>query len=102
MPIMDTHFPPNILLIGRLKRSAIRYIDGTITSVIKNAEIRPKMIVHASGFQNEALSPPNHICGSRFSNIDMKLILKPIPRGINPNIAARAVSNTGMIRVFLL
>ncbi len=99
IPTIDIHFPPNILLIGLLKRSAIRYILGTTISVIKNADINPNIIVQANGFQNDALSPPIHICGSRCSNIDTKLILKPTPNGINPNIAARAVSITGMIRV---
>ena len=59
IPIIDTHLPPYILRMGLLSLSAIRYIPGTITSVIKNAEINPKMIVHASGFQNLAAVTTN-------------------------------------------
>ena len=58
MPSMEIHLPPNCLRIGRLSLSAIRYMLGTIMSVIKNANASPKIIVHESGFQKRALSPP--------------------------------------------
>src|SRR5690348_1417060 len=52
MPIIEIHLPPNMRRIGRFSLSAIRYMLGTITSVIKNANAKPKMIVHDNGFQN--------------------------------------------------
>ena len=35
------HLPPNMRRIGLRKRSAIRYMAGTIISVMKNAKIKP-------------------------------------------------------------
>ena len=61
MPSMDIHFPPNMLRIGLLNLSAMIYILGTITSVMKNANANPNMIVHDNGFQNVALSPPKNM-----------------------------------------
>src|SRR6185369_7607699 len=55
IPIMEIHLPPKYLRIGRLSRSAIRYILGRINSVMKKAKASPKMIVQESGFQNTAL-----------------------------------------------
>ena len=100
MPSILIHFPPNIFRIGLLNLSAIRYIAGTITSVIKNANVNPKMIVQLNGFQKTALSPPKKICGFKLENASTKSILKPVANGINASIAASAVSNTGIIRVF--
>ncbi len=57
------------------------------------------MMVHDSGFQNTALSPPKNICGLSSANSVTKLILNPIASGIRARIAASAVSNTGMILV---
>ena len=65
MPSMEIHLPPNCLRIGRFSLSAIRYMLGTIMSVIKNAKASPKIIVHESGFQKRALSPPKNMCGLR-------------------------------------
>ena len=61
IPNMLIHLPPYILRIGRRKRSAIKYMLGTMNRVMKNAKERPKMIVHDSGFQNVTLSPPKKI-----------------------------------------
>ena len=61
MPRKEIHLPPNILRIGLFKRSAIRYIPGTISKVIKKAKARPKIMVQESGFQNTTLSPPKKI-----------------------------------------
>ena len=87
----DIHLPPNCLLIGLLKRSAIKYIPGTMNSVIKNANAKPKMIVQLNGFQNATLSPPKKICGFSSENNVTKLILKPTAIGIKARIAATAV-----------
>src|SRR5947209_1623817 len=95
MPRKDIHLPPYILRIGRLRRSEMRYIPGTINKVMKKAKAKPKMIVHDNGFQNTTLSPPKKMCGFRSENSVMKLMLKPKAMGINPRIAARAVNNTG-------
>ena len=96
----EIHFPPYMLRIGLFRRSEIKYIDGTISSVIKNAKINPKMLVHESGFQNTELSPSKKICGLSSENKVMKLILKPTAIGKKPRIAANAVNSTGMILVF--
>ena len=61
IPRKDIHFPPYILRIGLLNLSAIRYMLGTINKVIKNAKVKPNMIVQESGFQNALLSPPKKI-----------------------------------------
>ena len=63
MPKKLIHFPPNMVLMGRFNLSAIRYMAGTKTRVIKNANAKPKMIVQLNGFQNALLSPPKKICG---------------------------------------
>jgi len=60
-PKKDTHLPPNLFLIGLFNLSAIKYIAGTISKVIKNANAKPKIIVHERGFQNTTLSPPKKI-----------------------------------------
>ena len=62
IPMIEIHLPPNCLCIGRFNLSAIRYILGTITNVIKKAKVNPNIIVQARGFQKEALSPPKKIC----------------------------------------
>ncbi len=77
----------------------MRYIAGTTTSVKNVAKARPKMIVHANGFQNAALSPPKYISGLRLVNKVAKLIFIPNARGINPSIVDIAVNNTGVRRV---
>jgi hypothetical protein len=41
-----------------LRAMMIAYMAGTTTSVKTVVNVRPKMIVQASGFQKEALSPP--------------------------------------------
>jgi hypothetical protein len=58
IPRNETHLPPQWRRIGRLSRSAIRYMLGTMNRVMKKAKARPKMMVQDSGFQNTALSPP--------------------------------------------
>lgn len=58
IPINETHLPPNVLRIGRLSLSAIKYILGTITRVRKKATVSPKIIVQDKGPQNATLSPP--------------------------------------------
>ena len=58
IPRKEIHLPPQWRRMGRLRRSAIRYMLGTMKRVIKKAKARPKMMVHDSGFQNTALSPP--------------------------------------------
>ena len=93
IPSMEIHLPPYCLRIGRLSLSAIRYMLGTIMSVIKNANASPKIIVHESGFQKRALSPPKNMWGLRSANMVTKLILKPIASGINASIAASAVTS---------
>ena len=80
IPSIEIHFPPYCLRIGRFSLSAIRYILGTMMSVIKNANAKPKMIVHASGFQKTALSPPKKMCGFNSENMVTKLMLKPIAK----------------------
>src|SRR5688572_32597461 len=65
IPSIEIHFPPYWFLIGRRRRSAIRYIPGTRINVIKKANARPKIIVHDNGFQKTAESPPKNICGFR-------------------------------------
>ena len=75
IPRIEIHFPPNILLIGRLNLSAIKYIPGTISRVIKKAKAKPKIMVHDNGFQNTTLSPPKKICGLNSENNVMKLML---------------------------
>ncbi len=58
MPRILIQVPPYCLRIGLLKRSAMRYIEGTITRVIKKAKVKPNIIVQAKGFQKLALAPP--------------------------------------------
>ena len=87
MPRKLIHFPPNCLRIGRRNLSAIKYMAGTIMSVIKNAKANPKMIVQLNGFQNATLSPPKKICGFNSENRVTKLILKPTAMGINARMA---------------
>ena len=99
MPKKLIQVPPNILRIGLRKRSAIKYILGTIISVMKNAKASPNIMVQLSGFQNATLSPPQKMCGFSSENNVIKLMLKPMAIGINPKIAATAVSNTGIILV---
>ena len=50
IPSMEIHLPPNILRMGLLNLSAIRYMPGTMNSVIKNANAKPKMIVQDKWF----------------------------------------------------
>jgi hypothetical protein len=52
------NLPPNMRSIGLRKRSAIKYIEGTIIKVMKKARAKPKIMVHDKGFQNTTLSPP--------------------------------------------
>ena len=73
---------------------------GTTNNVMKNANINPQMMVSANGFQNTALSPPKKMCGLSSVNRVMKLMLKPMAKGIKARMAAKAVSNTGTILVF--
>ena len=82
MPSILIQVPPNKRRIGRFNRSAIRYILGTITKVIKNANVNPKMMVQDNGFQNLALSPPKKMCGSSSENIRTKSMLKPMAKGM--------------------
>ena len=77
IPSMLIHFPPNILRMGLLNLSAIRYIAGTMINVMKKAKARPKMIVQLSGLQKATLSPPKKICGFNSLNRVTKLMLKP-------------------------
>src|SRR5690606_17383697 len=76
IPIKLIHLPPYILRMGRRSLSAIKYIEGTITSVIKNAKASPKIIVQLSGFQKATLSPPKKILGFNSENSVTKLMLK--------------------------
>src|ERR1700722_2407492 len=99
MPSIEIHFPPYIFRIGRFNLNAIRYMLGTIINVIKNAKANPKIIVHDKGFQNTALNPPKKICGLKSESNVTKFMFSPMASGINANIAANAVSITGMIRV---
>ena len=96
---MEIHFPPNCLCIGRFNLSAIRYILGTMTSVMKNAKVNPNIIVQASGFQKEALSPPKKICGFNSENMVTKLILNPMANGKSAAMDASEVNNTGIILI---
>jgi len=98
-PSNATNLVPKNLSIGLLKRSAIRYILGTITSVKKKENIKPKMMVQLNGPQNTTLSQPKKICGFNSVNSFTKSILKQTANGNRPSMVAKAVSNTGMILI---
>ena len=74
-PRSEIHFPWKNFVMGLFNRSAIKYIAGTINSVMKNANINPHMMVSDNGFQKTALSPPKKICGIRSVNNVTKLIV---------------------------
>ena len=63
MPSILIHLPPNNLRMGLLSLSAIRYMAGTIISVMKKAKVKPKIMVQLSGFQKLAFPPPKKIWG---------------------------------------
>ena len=58
IPRKEIHLPPKCRRIGLFNRSAIRYMLGTMNSVMKKANARPNMIVQDKGFQKTELSPP--------------------------------------------
>ena len=70
-----------------------------MTSVKMVENVNPKMIVQAKIPQNTAESEPMKMCGFNSVNSVTKSMLKPKAKGIKPNTAAEAVSNTGVKRI---
>ena len=57
-------------------------------------------MVHANGPQKTTLSPPMYKCGFKLIISEKKSKFNPIAKGINPKIAVKAVSKTGLRRDF--
>ena len=74
-------------------------MEGITMSVRKVAMVNPKMMVQASGPQNATLSPPKWMLGLNSLSRVPKLMLKPMARGISPEMVDTAVRITGVMRV---